>query len=83
MVVSNPLSDDETESIKEALKEVLGASSVEIDAANTHDGEYDYEVQFVQHHPKPKMRGGKALLLWHDDADDWEVNIEYTGPWRS
>lgn len=83
MVVSNPLSDKEQESIKEALEDALNASSVEVDDANTHDGEYDYEIQFVEHHPKPKIRGGKAFVLWHDDVSDWEVNIEDTGLWRS
>lgn len=83
MVVETPVDDDEKESIKIALEEV-SSGSVTIDSIRTaSESNYDYEVKFTETHPKPKMRTNLALLLYHPDQDDWEVNVEKTGMWLS
>lgn len=84
MVVDNPTTDEEKESIANALEEIDKITgSVTIDDISTAGDSYDYVVNFTERHPKPKIRGVEAKVKWHDSQDDWEVNITKTGPFRS
>lgn len=83
MVVDSPVSSDEKASIQTALEEV-SSGSVTIESVQTAtDSAYDYEVIFSETQPKPKRRTNTAVVLWHEDQDDWEVNITKTGYWMS
>jgi hypothetical protein len=82
MVVDNPLTSEQEESLNEDLDEVY-SGGVDIEEVNTSKSDsYDFRVVATEM-SEYSMRQVIALVKWYDDRGEWEIKKENSGSWRS
>lgn len=83
MVIENPLSQNERETLERALDKYFDYETNIEDVQTSEKANYDYDLTLTQWRSKPSKRTVNCSVKWHEDANDWEVMVDSKSGWLS